>query len=216
MSGRWNPSSGAGWTGLLSPEDGERIRAALHATGTVSLGAGIALAAQIFNLEEHWPGGALLWAAGAWTGFLLLRDWPQAALAAVLTPARLASERVAAIERSWEQGAFLPQLCSSPVGCATDGGQSSAPGRSVSPQPSSTEPVDPALPIRGRYVELRLEARLRGDAAMHGLAVALRAENGQLVAIPDPLARRPLGSSRVFIWSSSGETAVLDPPLAFF
>jgi hypothetical protein len=79
-----------------------------------------------------------------------------------------------------------------------------------------TAPLDPELPIRGRYVELRLEARLRGDAANYGHAVALRAENGQLVRIPDPLAKRPLGSSRVFIWSSSGETAVLGPPLAFF
>jgi hypothetical protein len=88
----------------------------------------------------------------------------------------------------------------------------------------STEPriwaravaADPELPMRGRYLELRLEALVRGDAATYGRAVALRAEKGQLVAIPDPLASRPLGSSRVFIWSWSGETALLDPPLAFF
>src|SRR5688500_3743495 len=95
--------------GAAASERFPALATALHATGTVSLGAGIALAAQIFNLEEHWPGGVLLWAAGAWTGFLLLRDWPQAALAAVLTPAWLASERVAAIERSWEQDSATAQ-----------------------------------------------------------------------------------------------------------
>ena len=82
---------------------------ALHAVGTVCLGAGIFLAAQIFNLEEHWPLGCLLWAAGAWLGVLLLRDWPQFALAAVLTPLWLASERLVAIERSWERDAVLAQ-----------------------------------------------------------------------------------------------------------
>jgi uncharacterized membrane protein len=82
---------------------------ALHAVGTVCFGAGIFLAAQIFNLEEHWPLGCLLWAAGAWLGVLLLRDWPEFALSAVLTPIWLASERLVAIERSWEQDAVLAQ-----------------------------------------------------------------------------------------------------------
>jgi len=64
----------------------------LHAIGTVALGAGIFLAGQIFNLNEHWPTGILLWAAGAWAGWWLLRDWPQLALAAILTPAWITSE----------------------------------------------------------------------------------------------------------------------------
>ncbi len=64
----------------------------LHAIGTVALGAGIFLAGQIFNLNEHWPSGILLWAAGAWAGWWLLRDWPQLALAAILTPAWITSE----------------------------------------------------------------------------------------------------------------------------
>ena len=38
---------------------------AFHATGTIALGAGIFLAGQIFNLDEHWPGGLMLCAAGA-------------------------------------------------------------------------------------------------------------------------------------------------------
>lgn len=62
------------------------IGVALHVAGTVSLGAGIYLAGQIFNLEEHWPGGLMLWAAGAVVAWLILRQWPQALLAAVLIP----------------------------------------------------------------------------------------------------------------------------------
>ena len=68
----------------------------LHAVGTICLGAGIFLTGQIFNLQEHWPGGIMLWAAGAWVGFALLRDWPQAGLVALLTPAWLAGEWIEA------------------------------------------------------------------------------------------------------------------------
>jgi len=70
----------------------EALATTLHAIGTVTLGAGIFLAGQIFNLNEHWPSGILLWAAGAWAGWWLLRDWPQLALAAILTPAWITSE----------------------------------------------------------------------------------------------------------------------------
>ena len=72
-----------------------RMRAlglALHAVGTAALGAGIFLAGQIFNLQEHWPGGVLLWALGATLSWAVLRDWPQALLAALLVPAWMASE----------------------------------------------------------------------------------------------------------------------------
>ncbi len=71
----------------------------MHAMGTVALGAGIFLAGQIFNLEEHWPGGLMLWAAGAWMGYGLRRDGPQALLAALLTPAWLGGEWAVATER---------------------------------------------------------------------------------------------------------------------
>src|SRR5258708_3884798 len=77
--------------GALMP----RLRAlglALHAVGTVALGGGIFLAGQIFNLQEHWPGGILLWAIGAALSWLVLRDWLQATLAALLIPAWIASE----------------------------------------------------------------------------------------------------------------------------
>ena len=68
----------------------------LHAVGTVSLGAGIFLTGQIFHLQEHWPAGLMLWALGAWIAWGLLRDWPQAALAALLTPAWLCAEWIEA------------------------------------------------------------------------------------------------------------------------
>ncbi len=63
-----------------------------HAVGTVTCGAGIFLAAQIFNLSEHWPGGFMLWSLAAVAGWALLRDWVQAALAAVLIPIWLVGE----------------------------------------------------------------------------------------------------------------------------
>lgn len=65
---------------------------ALHGVGTVALGGGIFLAGQIFNLQEHWPGGILLWAIGAVLSWLVLRDWIQATLSALLVPAWMASE----------------------------------------------------------------------------------------------------------------------------
>jgi uncharacterized membrane protein len=63
------------------------LATALHGVGTIACGAGIFLAAQIFNLQEHWPGGIMLWVLGAWIGWGLRRDWVQAGLVAVLTPA---------------------------------------------------------------------------------------------------------------------------------
>jgi uncharacterized membrane protein len=70
----------------------EGLAITLHGLGTASLGAGIFLSAQIFNLQAHWSSGVLLWAAGAWVGWILRRDWLQLALAAILTPFWLASE----------------------------------------------------------------------------------------------------------------------------
>jgi uncharacterized membrane protein len=70
----------------------------LHAVGTICLGAGIFLTGQIFNLQEHWPGGVMLWALGAWVAWAFLRDWPQVGLAAILTPAWLAGEWSEAIQ----------------------------------------------------------------------------------------------------------------------
>jgi uncharacterized membrane protein len=72
--------------GALTSEKFPALSATFHAMGTVCLGAGIFLAAQIFNLEENWTNGVLLWAVGALIGWLLLRQWPHAAMLAVLVP----------------------------------------------------------------------------------------------------------------------------------
>lgn len=76
------------------------IGVALHAAGTAALGAGVYLAGQIFNLNEHWPSGILLWAIGASLGWLILRQWPQAFMAAVLIPTWLGAEWEVAAGRS--------------------------------------------------------------------------------------------------------------------
>ncbi len=60
---------------------------ALHAVGTVSAGAAIALVGQIFNMEEHWPAAVLLWALCAGAGWWLLRDQFQEVLTLLLVPA---------------------------------------------------------------------------------------------------------------------------------
>ncbi|MDR3669975.1 MAG: DUF2157 domain-containing protein [Holophaga sp.] len=78
--------------GVLAAPREPRLAIALHGLGTLALGAGIYLAGQIFNLQEHWPGGLLLWALGAWMGWALLRDWVQGTLVALLTPAWIAAE----------------------------------------------------------------------------------------------------------------------------
>src|SRR6266481_1937879 len=79
-------------TGGLLGRKVEAVGTALHVAGTVALGGGIFLAGQIFNLEEHWPGGLMVWSLGALLAWLVLRQWPQAVLAAVLVPAWLAGE----------------------------------------------------------------------------------------------------------------------------
>lgn len=71
---------------------------ALHVAGTACLGGGIFLAGQIFNLEEHWPGGIMLWAFGAVLAWLVLRQWPQAVIAAVLIPFWIGGEWSVATE----------------------------------------------------------------------------------------------------------------------
>lgn len=78
--------------GAAAAQRFEGLSIALHAVGTITLGAAIALTGQIFNLDEHWPSAVLMWAAGAALAWALLRQWPQAALTALLVPAWLASE----------------------------------------------------------------------------------------------------------------------------
>jgi uncharacterized membrane protein len=85
------------------------LATALHGVGTAALGAGIFLSAQIFNLQEHWPGGVMLWALGAWIAWGLLHDWVQAMYVALLTPAWLACEWLDATDRFGQSGQVLGQ-----------------------------------------------------------------------------------------------------------
>jgi uncharacterized membrane protein len=64
----------------------------LHAVGTLSAGAAIALVGQIFNMQEHWPAAVLLWALAALAGWILLRDQAQQTLTLLLAPAWMISE----------------------------------------------------------------------------------------------------------------------------
>ncbi|HET7424073.1 MAG TPA: DUF2157 domain-containing protein [Gemmatimonadales bacterium] len=105
------------------------LAATLHACGTVALGAGIFLTGQIFHLQEHWSGGLLLWAVGAWAGWAVLRQWPQGALAAVLTPAWLAGEWIARSGNlgAGVAGAGLVLFAAAYVGAEPDGGPAAVP-----------------------------------------------------------------------------------------
>ncbi len=95
--------------GAFSEERFASLATGLHGIGTVAFGAGIYLTAQIFNLQAHWPTGVLLWTVGAWLAWWIRRDWVQAALAAILTPAWVASEwgHYAGADRVMAQGLLL-------------------------------------------------------------------------------------------------------------
>ena len=88
--------------GALVRERFHALGTTLHAVGSVALGGAIALAGQIFNMEEHWPAAVLMWATGAVLGWFLLRDWPHAALAGLLIPWWLVGEFTEAARSSWE------------------------------------------------------------------------------------------------------------------
>jgi len=84
-----------------------------------------------------------------------------------------------------------------------------------------TAPIDPNLPIRGRYVRLQLVVSASAVPSVtnrrQAQAVRLKVENDRLVAEPDPNPF-PLTELQV-VWQSrpGGESvAILSPPLAFF
>jgi uncharacterized membrane protein len=68
------------------------LSAALHAVGTISIGAAIALTGQIFNIQEHWPAAVLMWAIAAAAGWVLLGDEAQQTITLLLFPAWLFCE----------------------------------------------------------------------------------------------------------------------------
>ena len=98
--------------GAAAADRAPTLSEGLHAIGTISLGAGIFLSGQIFNMAEHWPGGVMLWALGAWLAWLVLRHETQRTLAALLTPAWLASEWIVVLDRAhryvWDNEPLLP------------------------------------------------------------------------------------------------------------
>jgi predicted membrane protein DUF2157 len=92
--------------GVLATGRFRALSTTMHGLGTAVLGAAIFLTAQIFNLHENWATGVLLWAVGAGCGYALLRDWVQAAMAALLVPAWLISEWD--IATNWQAGGRRP------------------------------------------------------------------------------------------------------------
>jgi hypothetical protein len=84
-----------------------------------------------------------------------------------------------------------------------------------------TAPLDPNLPIRGRYVALRLEVPARGIPApaqrFMPARVLLRLEDGQLVALPVPPDSRWNEGFEAQLRTVGGvEVADIREPLAFF
>lgn len=65
---------------------------ALHAIGTISTGAAIALVGQIFNIQEHWPAAVLMWCIAALAGWIFLQDQAQQTLTLLLFPSWLICE----------------------------------------------------------------------------------------------------------------------------
>jgi len=85
-------AGGSHLAGALCADRFQPMATALHAVGTAALGGAIFLAGQIFNMQEDWPTGILLWAIGALAGYWLLREWPQLAFSALLVPCWLIGE----------------------------------------------------------------------------------------------------------------------------
>ena len=109
--------------GAVCAERSPGLSMALHTCGTVALGGGIFLSGQMFHLREHWPGGLLLWSIGAWIGWWLLRQWPQATMGALLTPAWLVGQWVVATKGSGGGvlGAFILLLSLAYLGAEPSG-----------------------------------------------------------------------------------------------
>jgi uncharacterized membrane protein len=116
--------------GALTLERFRALGVTLHAVGTVALGGAIAMAGQIFNMQEHWPTAALMWAVGAIAGWLLLGDWPHVAITAILVPFWLAGEwtEVAHSRDVWPvitSGVLLLAICYLGARMAGDAGSKS-------------------------------------------------------------------------------------------
>lgn len=70
----------------------DKLAITLHGVGTVAAGAAVFLVGQIFNIQEHWPGGILLWLLCAVAGWVLLQDQVQQTIALLLLPVWVLAE----------------------------------------------------------------------------------------------------------------------------
>jgi uncharacterized membrane protein len=75
---------GAGLWYRRYPDWRSQLGEALSALGTMVFGAGIWLIAQIYHIDEHYPNGFLIWAAGALALAWALQSVPQAIIATLL------------------------------------------------------------------------------------------------------------------------------------
>jgi uncharacterized membrane protein len=73
-----------GYVLRFTPDWRSRLGEALSLLGTMLFGAGIWLVAQLYNIDEHFPNGFLIWALGALALAWTIESIPQAMLAAVL------------------------------------------------------------------------------------------------------------------------------------
>jgi uncharacterized membrane protein len=96
--------------GVIFDKRSQYLSMALHVIGTIALGAGIFLAGQIFHLEEHWPGGIMLWTLGAGIAWWLLRDWAQGLLVAILLPFWLIGEWQVRVSDAFHRGGYIEPL----------------------------------------------------------------------------------------------------------
>lgn len=103
--------------GLVVRERFSSFATAMHALGTVSAGAVIALVGQIFNMQEHWPAAVMLWALCAGAGWLLLHDQFQQTLTLLLVPAWIVAEFSFRIESYRYSNVYLARL-GLVIGCA--------------------------------------------------------------------------------------------------
>jgi uncharacterized membrane protein len=97
--------------GGLTRSSFEGFSTALHAVGTISTGAAIALVGQIFNIQEHWPAAVLLWALAAFAGWALLRDQAQQTLALLLLPTWIFCELGFRMQGHIGDDVYMGRLC---------------------------------------------------------------------------------------------------------
>lgn len=96
--------------GLAARERFAGFATAMHALGTLAVGAALAVVGQTFNLAEHWPTSVLLWALAAVAGWWLLGDEFQQTLALLLLPAWVISEWEYRVDAYDGAGVYLARI----------------------------------------------------------------------------------------------------------